>query len=280
MNIQWYPGHMAKAVRLMKEEIKNVDIILVMGDARAVKRSVNADFFGVINNKKYVLVFNKSDLADETVNRAWQAYYKKNGISAFFIDCLNKKGLKELTSYLKSLSEKFRFEREVRVMVTGIPNVGKSMFINTVAKRAGAQTGDKPGVTRAKQWIKVEGDFYLLDTPGVLPPKFETEEDGIMLAAIGSVKDTIIDREELALKIIDFMKKNYPQEILSRYKLDVLSDESLSIYEDIALKRGYKIKGGQVDYERTAYMILDEFRSGAMGRVSFDRPDAGGDDND
>ncbi len=280
MNIQWYPGHMAKALRLMKEEIKNVDIILVMGDARAIKRSVNADFFGVINNKKYVLVFNKSDLADKNVNRAWQAYYKKKGISVFFIDCLNKKGLKELTSYLKSLGEKFRFGREVRVMVTGIPNVGKSMFINTVAKRAGTQTGDKPGVTRSKQWIKVEGDFYLLDTPGVLPPKFETDEDGIVLAAIGSIKDTIIDREELALKIIDFMKIYYPQEIISRYKLQSLNENALVIYEDIALARGYKIKGGQVDYERTAYMILDEFRSGAIGRISFDRPDESGDDHD
>lgn len=280
MNIQWYPGHMAKAVRLMKQEIKNVDIILVMGDARAVRRSINQDFFGVINNKKYVMVFNKSDLADEKISRVWQAYYKKKGIEVYFIDCLNKKGLKELTAYLKSLGQNFRFEREVRVMVTGIPNVGKSMFINTVAKRAGTQTGDKPGVTKAKQWLKVEGDFYLLDTPGVLPPKFETEEDGAVLASIGSVKDTIIDREELALKIIGFMKTTYPDELMKRYKLDSLSESVPTVYEDIASARGYKIKGGQIDYERTAAMILDEFKSGALGRISFDRPEESGESHD
>ena len=166
MDIQWYPGHMAKATRLMKEELKKVDIVIMMGDARAVRRSINHDFFDVIRNKKYIMVFNKSDLSDPDENRKWKEYFKGSDITVFFIDCLHKKGLGELTSYLKNLKNNFRFDREVRVMVTGIPNVGKSMFINTLAKRNAAQAGNKPGVTRAKQWIRVGNDFYLLDTPG------------------------------------------------------------------------------------------------------------------
>ena len=272
MTIQWYPGHMAKATRLMKEELKNVDIVLMMGDARAVKRSINRDFTKLVGQKKYCLVFNKSDLADESVNQRWKEQFRRQGTEAFFIDCVARKGLGELTFRLKAISEGFRFSREVRVMVTGIPNVGKSLFINTLAGRGAAQTGNRPGVTRAKQWIKIAGEFYLLDTPGVLPPKFETQEDGAVLAAIGSVKDTIIDREELALNILAFLCECYPQELMARYKLSQLDETPLTVYEAIGRNRGFKSKGGEIDYERTAYMILDEFRAGKIARISFDRP--------
>ncbi len=274
MDIQWYPGHMAKATRLMKEELKKVDIVIMMGDARAVRKSINHDFFDVIRNKKHIMVFNKSDLSDPDENQKWKEYFKESENTVFFIDCLNKKGLGELTSYLKNLKNNFRFDREVRVMVTGIPNVGKSMFINTLAKRNAAQAGNKPGVTRAKQWIRVGNDFYLLDTPGVLPPKFETEEEGMVLASIGSVKDTIFDREELALKIVSFLIERYPGKLSERYKLDLSEHEdSLSVFEQIAENRGFKMKGGLYDYERTATMILEEFRNGTIGTISFDTVD-------
>ena len=271
LNIQWYPGHMAKAMRLMKEEIKNVDIILVMGDARCVNASINPDFFKLINTKKFAYVFNKCDLADEVQTAKWQADFKARGIDAFFIDCINKSGVSELSSYLISLKERFRFNREVRVMVTGIPNIGKSMLINTLAKRNGAEVGNKPGVTRAKKWIKVSGNYYLLDTPGVLPPKFETEEDGVKLASIGSVKDTILDKDLLALKIVEFMIEHYPKLLLNRYAIEEIQSTSLETYEKIGLVRGFKNKGGVIDYDRLSTAVIDEFKNGKIGRITFDR---------
>lgn len=166
----------------------------------------------------------------------------------------------------------FRFEREVRVMVAGIPNVGKSMLINTLAGRAAAEAANRPGVTRGTRWIKVADAYYLLDTPGVLPPKFETEEDGIILSALGSVKDTIFDKEELAMNLIGYLTETYPDALMQRYKLNELSDDKLTVMEAIAARRGFKTKGGIFDYERTANVVLDEFKNGVIGRFSFDKP--------
>jgi len=272
MAIQWYPGHMAKATRQMKEQLKNVDIIVILGDSRAVTRSIIGSFLDVIGNKRYCMVFNKSDLADEKAIEAWKVRFREEKIDAFFIDCMSKKGIKELLTFLSSLKEKFRFDREVRVMIAGIPNVGKSMLINAIAGRASAQTGNRPGVTKGNRWVKVSKDFYLMDTPGVLTPKFDQEADGFVLAAIGSVKDTVFDKEELALKVIEFMSESYPELLKERYKLTELGTP-LETYEQIGINRGFKSKGGIVDYDRTANIILDEFKNGKIGRVAFDHPD-------
>ncbi|MBE6039089.1 MAG: ribosome biogenesis GTPase YlqF [Anaerofustis stercorihominis] len=272
MAIQWYPGHMAKATRQIKEQLKNIDIIIILGDSRAVQRSIIGNFFDVIGNKRYCLVYNKSDLADENAITQWKTRFREEGIDAFFIDCISKKGIKELVTFLSGLKEKFRFDREVKVMIAGIPNVGKSMLINSIAGRSSAQTGNRPGVTKANKWVRVNKDFYLLDTPGVLTPKFDAEEDGFVLAAIGSVKDTVFDREELALKIIEFMSESYPDLLMERYKLKEIGTP-LETYEQIGINRGFKSKGGIVDYERTANMILDEFKNGKIGKIAFDKPE-------
>lgn len=270
MNIQWYPGHMAKATRLIKEDLKNVDVIIKLLDARAVIRSENKDFNKIINQKKSIKVFNKTDLADDNKTAQWIKYFKDNDEDVFFVDALNKKGLNDVINYLNDIKVNFRANREVRAMVVGIPNVGKSMFINAITKKSNARTGNKPGVTLSKQWIKVKGEFYLLDTPGVLPPKFDNIEDGVCLASIGSVKETILDREELALKLIEFLIDKYPNDLMSRYKLESVDKLPLEVYEDIGRKRGFLLKGGEIDYLRTAVTILDEFKNGNIGKISFD----------
>lgn len=271
MNIQWYPGHMAKATRLIKEDLKNVDIIIKLLDSRAVLRSENKDFNKIINQKKSIKIYNKSDLSDEKATKEWISYFKDNNEDVFFIDSISKKGINEVVEYLNSLKSKFRSNREVRAMVVGIPNVGKSMFINSITKKSNAKTGNRPGVTLSKQWIKVKGELYLLDTPGVLPPKFENLDDGVCLASLGSVKETILDREELCLKLIEFLIDNYPNNLKERYKLDNVNKSPLEVYEDIGRKRGFLLKGGEIDYLRTAVTVLDEFKNGQIGRMSFDK---------
>ncbi|WP_329384355.1 ribosome biogenesis GTPase YlqF [Anaerofustis butyriciformans] len=271
MNIQWYPGHMAKATRLIKEDLKNVDIVVKLLDSRAVIRSENNDFNKILNQKKFIRIYNKCDLADEKETIKWQNYFKEKGEDVFFIDSMSKKGINEVLSYLNNIKSTFRANREVRAMVVGIPNVGKSMFINSITKKSNAKTGNRPGVTLSKQWIKVKGEVYLLDTPGVLPPKFENLEDGVCLASIGSVKDTILDREELCLKLIEFLIERYPDKLKERYKLENVEKMPIEVYEDIGRKRGFLLKGGEIDYLRTAVTVLDEFKNGLIGRISFDR---------
>lgn len=271
MNIQWYPGHMAKATRLIKEDLKNVDIVVKLLDSRAVIRSENNDFNKILNQKKFIRVYNKCDLADEKETIEWQNYFKEKGEDVFFIDSMSRKGINEVLSYLNNIKSTFRANREVRAMVVGIPNVGKSMFINSITKKSNAKTGNRPGVTLSKQWIKVKGEVYLLDTPGVLPPKFENLEDGVCLASIGSVKDTILDREELCLKLIEFLIERYPDKLKERYKLESVEKMPIEVYEDIGRKRGFLLKGGEIDYLRTAVTVLDEFKNGLIGRISFDR---------
>ncbi|WP_138268856.1 ribosome biogenesis GTPase YlqF [Anaerofustis stercorihominis] len=271
MNIQWYPGHMAKATRLIKEDLKNVDIVVKLLDSRAVIRSENNDFNKILNQKKFIRVYNKCDLADEKETIEWQNYFKEKGEDVFFIDSMSRKGINEVLSYLNNIKSTFRANREVRAMVVGIPNVGKSMFINSITKKSNAKTGNRPGVTLSKQWIKVKGEVYLLDTPGVLPPKFENLEDGVCLASIGSVKDTILDREELCLKLIEFLVERYPDKLKERYKLESVEKMPIEVYEDIGKKRGFLLKGGEIDYLRTAVTVLDEFKNGLIGKISFDR---------
>ena len=274
LNIQWYPGHMAKATRLIKEDIKNVDVIIKLLDARAVIKSENKDFNKIFSSKKTINVYNKMDLADESITKKWITYFKENDTTAFFVDSISKKNLNLILEYLNSLKSNFRTNRETRAMVVGIPNVGKSQFINSLTKKSNARTGNKPGVTMSKQWIKVKGEVYLLDTPGILPPKFENIDDAIALASIGSVKDTILDREELALELIKFLMKNYPDKLSERYKLKNIDgyEQTIDIYEDIGKNRGFLLKGGDIDYLRTAITVLDEFKNGKIGRISFDLP--------
>ncbi len=273
MLIQWYPGHMAKAERKIREETAKADLIIVIGDARAVGVSVNSDFYESIKGKRNITIYNKSSMADKSVNELWQSYFKKNNENVFFTDCSTNEGISEVVEYIRALKSTFRFEREVRAIVAGIPNVGKSMFINTLTHRGGAKTGNMPGVTRGTNWIHSAGDFLLLDTPGVLPPKFRDQNDAIMLAALGCVKDTILDKEELALKIIEFLLENYPKEITERYKIEVVDASPLDAYETIAKKRGFILRGGEVDYARCASTVIDEFKNGVIGRISFCRPE-------
>ncbi len=272
MLIQWYPGHMAKAERKIKEETSKADIIVVLGDARAVEKSVNSDFYKSIKDKKHITVYNKVSLADRAVIDKWKKHYKNLGRDVFFTDCVTGEGISQVAQYLKGLKSSFRFEREARAIVAGIPNVGKSLFINTLTKKGGAKTGNMPGVTRGTNWIKSD-EFYLLDTPGVLPPKFVSQEDGVRLAMIGCVKDTILDKEDLAFEIIKFLQSDYPLLLENRYKVDVLDKTTLEIYEEICKNRGFIIKGGEFDYARCANTIIDEFKNGIIGQVSLCIPE-------
>ena len=271
MQIQWYPGHMAKAERKIREETSKADVMIIVGDARAPEKSVNADFYKSIGSKRRITVYNKMSLADPAGIEKWRAYYRERGDDVFFTDCVSREGISQVTAYLKALKKTFKFEREARAIVAGIPNVGKSLLINTLCRKGSAKTGDIPGVTRGTNWIRSD-EFYLLDTPGVLPPKFVEPEDGVILASIGCVKDTILDREDLALEIIDFMSRNYPSLLSERYRIDISGMSPLEIYEAIASKRGFILKGGEYDYERCASTVIDEFRAGIIGRVMMCMP--------
>lgn len=273
MPVQWYPGHMAKTERHIKEEMKKADVLIFTGDARAVKQSINQAFLDKVKDKKHFSVFNKTDLADEVAIRAWKDYFADNKENVFFTDCVAKEGIKQISAYMSQLKESLRFQRELRVIITGIPNVGKSMLINALANKSSAKTGNIPGVTRGVNWIRAKGDFYLLDTPGVLPTKFDTEYDGNVLASIGCVKETVYSREDIAAFVINFLSENYPQLLLERYGVECRGKEMLDVYEEIALKRGFKLRGDNIDYERCARTILDEFKNGVIGRLSFGRPE-------
>ena len=240
-------------------------------DARAVERSENRDLDEVIAGRDSIRVFNKSDLADEKKTGEWKRYFEEKGEKAFFVDSLSRKGLGEVVNHLMNMN-RFRTGREVRAMVIGIPNVGKSCFINALAGRSSAKTGNRPGVKRSSQWIKVKVRFYLLDTPGILPPKFESLEDGVCLASLGCVKEEILDRQELCLELLKFMIKEYPALLEERYGIDTYGLTALEVYEAVGRRRGFLIKGGEIDYERTAVTVLDEFRNGKIGRITLERP--------
>lgn len=271
MQIQWYPGHMAKAERKIREETSKADVIIIVGDARAPEKSVNADFYTSIGTKRRITVYNKMSLADPAGVEEWKSFYRRRGDDVFFTDCVTREGIGAVVNYLKGLKKAFRFEREARAIVAGIPNVGKSLLINTLCRKGSARTGDMPGVTRGTNWIRSD-EFYLLDTPGVLPPKFTEPEDGVILASIGCVRDTILDREDLALEIIGFMLESYPVLLQERYRVPTEGLGPLEVYEAIAAKRGFMLRGGEYDYERCASTVIDEFRSGTIGRIMMNLP--------
>ncbi len=278
MDIQWYPGHMTKAKRMMQEDIKLIDVIIELVDARIPLSSKNPDIDNIAGNKSRVILLNKVDLADEEVTKEWKKWYEEKG---FFVHCVNSKtgyGVKNVTAIVKeACKEKIERDRKrgiknrpVRAMIVGIPNVGKSTFINSFAGKACAKTGNKPGVTKGKQWIKLSKEVELLDTPGILWPKFEDVQVGINLALIGSINDNILNLDELAIKLIDYLKEYYPHTLTKRYNISIEND-STDILNEIARVRGCLNKGNELDYSKAARLLTEEFKNGQLGKISLER---------
>jgi ribosome biogenesis GTPase A len=281
MNIQWFPGHMAKTRKLLSENLKLVDVVIELLDARIPRSSKNPEIDSIIGSKPRVVALNKSDLADESVSKEWSRWYSANVYNCIFIDSIKGTGINLLKNGLrKIMSERFekdklkgRIFRPIRTMVVGIPNVGKSSFINRIAGRASAVTGDKPGVTRSKQWIRLDREIELLDTPGILWPKFDDREVGLNLAFTGAIKDDIFDIVEVAAKLMEKLDVVYPGKISERYKLSGLEDRGgFSLLQTAGKNRGCIISGGEVDMNRIAAIVLDEFRGGKIGRISLEHP--------
>lgn len=280
-NLNWYPGHMAKTRRILQENIKIVDIIIELLDARIPSSSTNPDFNKLFHSKKRIKVMNKFDLADPKVSNEWKLYFEAEKIPCIFINSLKGVGFDALSLEIeKQLSEKFERDkkrglrrRPVRAMVVGIPNVGKSTFINVFTKRKAARTGNKPGVTKNKQWIKINQKLHLLDTPGILWPKLENKQIGTNLATIGSIKNAIINNMEIAEQLIKYLNAEYPELLKNRYKINKKLNNEIEILEHISKNRGYLLSGGIPDIEKASFVLLDEFRNGTIGRISLERPD-------
>lgn len=271
---------MAKTRRLLEENVKLVDIIIELLDARIPESSVNPEFNGIFNNKKRIKVMNKHDLSDPEISDKWKTHFGRNDISCVFVDSLRGSGFKKLYSEIEnSLQEKFERDRKrgllrrpVRAMVVGIPNVGKSTFINVFTKKKAARTGNKPGVTKNKQWIKISPKLHLLDTPGILWPKFKDQKTGINLAITGSIKDEITDAVELSGYLFEFLKKEYPGTIEKRYGIPEKETGPREALRTIAAKRGFLMGGAEPDMDKAAITMLDEFRTGVLGRISLEKP--------
>jgi ribosome biogenesis GTPase A len=279
MNYQWYPGHMTKARRMMEENIKLIDLVIELVDARVPVSSRNPEIDNLAKNKSRIILLNKSDLADERTNALWVEYFTQKGFYVLKLNAKSGSGIKQMNATVsEACKEKIErdkrkgiLNRPVRAMVVGIPNVGKSTFINAYAGKACAKTGNKPGVTKGKQWIRLNKNIELLDTPGILWPRFDNQETGKKLAMIGSMNDEILNMDELALEIIKFLKDRYPSLLPQRYQIDE-EMEALEIMNDIAVKRGCLKRGAEIDYEKVSALILDDFRSARIGRITLERP--------
>ena len=290
-NINWYPGHMAKTKRQIQEDLKLIDVVVELLDARIPKSSQNPDIANITKGKKKLVALNKCDLADEKENKKWIEHFEKKGIPAILTDSNSGKGIQECIRKIEKLMQeekesqvqKGRTGRKIRVMVLGIPNVGKSSFINRISKRTTAGVGNKPGVTKQKQWIRINDKVELLDTPGVLWPKFESEEVALNLAYTGSIKEEVIEKVEIAYQLTKFLLYNYRKILCDRYKLDNKwvedtlnqdQEENSNIYEvmlEIGRKRGCIVSGGNIDEEKTAKIILDEFKNGKLERITIEK---------
>ena len=290
-NINWFPGHMAKTRRQISEDLKLVDVVIEILDARIPLSSQNPEIKQILQNKKKIIALNKCDLADEKENNKWIQYLGKNRIKAILTDSNTGKGIDALLKQvqeimkeeLEKVANKGRIGRKIRVMVVGIPNVGKSSFINRIAKRNSAEVGNKPGVTKQKQWIRINDKIELLDTPGVLWPKFESEEVGMHLAITGTIKDDILELTEIAYTLTKFLLENYRENLIQRYSLDEKQIEEIlnqdkseneNIYEIMQLigkKRGAVASGGIIDDEKTSKIILEDFRSGKLGKITLEK---------
>mgnify|MGYP003289840133 FL=1 len=280
--VQWFPGHMAKTRRLIKESLSLVDGVTEIIDARIPYSSSNPELEELINNKPRIVLLNKCDLADKATTNQWVEYYKKKGVKAIPVDCRTGKGLNNyivavrevLKDVIKKNEDRGMPGRALRIMVVGIPNTGKSSFINRMAGTTKAKVADKAGVTRHNQWFAIGNGIELLDTPGVLWPKFDDPQVGDRLAFIGSVKDEILDAETLAIRLLEVMKNDYPERLAERYKIaDFTNKEAWEVLKMIGKKRGMMIKGGEIDYERASVMLLDEYRGGKLGTISLEKPE-------
>ena len=277
MHFQWYPGHMTKARRMMQENIKLIDLIIELVDARVPLSSRNPDIDELGKNKARLILLNKADLAEDRRNDEWLEYFKEKGYSAVKVNSRKGGGIKSIQNVIQeACKEKMERDRKrgilyrpVRAMVVGIPNVGKSTFINSLAGKACAKTGNKPGVTKGKQWIRLNKNVELLDTPGILWPKFEDQQVGIRLACVGSIKDDILNMEELALWLIDYLRENYKGILAERYQITE-EGTSVEVLEAIARARGCLKKQEELDYAKASLILFDDFRSGKMGRITLE----------
>ena len=277
MNVQWYPGHMTKAKRQMQEDLKLIDLIIELVDARVPLSSRNPDIDRLGQNKSRLILLNKADLADERQNEAWKEYFQGKGFHVVKVDSRNGAGMKNIQNVIQeACKEKIERDRKrgiknrpVRAMVAGIPNVGKSTFINSFAGKACAKTGNRPGVTKGKQWIRLNKNVELLDTPGILWPKFEDQEVGIRLAFVGSIKDDILNMEELALTLIGYLKEKYPGVLNARYEVSE-EEENLGVLEGIARARGCLKKGEELDYAKASLILFDDIRIRKLGRITLE----------
>ena len=281
MNIQWYPGHMTKAKRAMKEDVKLVDLVIELVDARAPLASRNPDIDSLAAGKGRVILLNKADLASEKANAAWITYFESQGFQVMKIDARAKATLKQLNALIQeACKEKIERDRRrgilnrpVRAMVVGIPNVGKSTFINSFAGKAAAKTGNKPGVTKGNQWIRLNKQVELLDTPGILWPKFEDQRVGLLLAFLGSINDEILEKDELASELADYLRNITPGLLKERYGIEEDGKKPYELLDEIAAARACLTKGGVNDLTKAARPLLDEFPGGKLGRITLEMPE-------
>lgn len=270
MNIHWYPGHIAKARKVIKQNSSLVDVIIHIVDARAPKSTYISDIKELAPNREIITVLNKKDLADQSITSLWLEKFCDVGIEAVEVNALRRQGLDKLFKKIKTKVSKKKM-RAIRCMVVGVPNVGKSAILNQMAGRKATKTGNKPGVTKSKMWLRVGRDLELLDTPGVLLPKYENKEIGINLALLGCIKQEILDTQQLSYYLIDYLKKYYPNSLNQRYKVDIKNPSS-EILKQIAKNRGFLRSGGKVDIERSAETLLFEFQQGKLGKISLEKP--------
>ncbi len=281
MNIQWYPGHMTKTRRQIEADLKQVDAVCEIVDARIPVSSRNPDIDSICGSKPRIIVLNRMDLADPAATKRWAAHFKEKGMAVIATDCKSRRGIADFTPAARmACSEKIQrdaargMSRPIRVMVVGIPNVGKSTLINQISGRKGAKAENRPGVTRGKQWVTVDQSLLLLDTPGILWPKFEDPEVGMMLAYTGAVKEGVIDLEELACRLMELLHKYYPQTLLERYKVDAeVGTPGYELLEMAGKNRGYLLSRGEINTERMAKVLIDEFRSGKLGKFTLEMPE-------
>lgn len=281
LNIQWYPGHMTKTRRQIEADLKLVDAVCEIVDARIPMSSRNPDIDAICGGKPRILVLNRMDLADPEATKKWAAFFREQGMSVIATDCKSRRGISDFTpAARRACAEKLErdakrgMNRPLRVMVVGIPNVGKSTLINQISGRKGAKAENRPGVTRGKQWVTVDAGLQLLDTPGILWPKFEDPRVGMMLAYTGAVKENVIDLEELACFLMTLLHKHYPKALLDRYQVEAPEDTpGWELLELAGRKRGYLVSGGEVNLERMARVLLDEFRGGKLGKFTLEMPE-------
>ena len=281
LHINWYPGHMKKTKEMVQNNLKLVDVVIELLDARIPLSSKNPEIDKLAQNKPRVVVLNKSDLSDKAKLNKWISYYQSKGIKAIPVDTLKGNGVNKIVEECKNatkekmdaLKEKGRKERAIRVMIVGVPNVGKSSLINKLTGRKSTQTGDRPGVTKGKQWVRLKGNLELLDTPGILWPKFEDQKIALNLAFTRAIKDEILDIDTLGLKFIEKMSEIEPEKLKARYKLDSLGEEPLETMEMIGRKRGFILGRNELDYTRIAKTVLNEFREGKLGQIPLEVPE-------